>query len=254
MIDDPCMISLSGITKRFLRRKGILKQEEITAIDGVDLRVNRGRIFGLLGPNGAGKTTLAKILVSLISPDEGEGTVNGYDLRDERGIRSSVGLILPNERSFYWRMTGRENLKFFGTLHNIPSRRLRERIGEVLDILHLSGIADAWVQGYSSGMRQRLSIARGLLHDPELLIMDEPTRGLDPLVRRELLDFIKDVLVKRLAKTIFIATNDIAEVERVCDTTAVIDKGKIRICDSTEKLISQEGSLYNLFVRMTLKK
>ena len=181
-------IVVHNLTKQFPTRRSLgeilrhpLQQPWATVLDGVSLEVRQGEIFGLLGPNGAGKTTLLKILCTLLLPTAGRATVNGYDvLGDPFRVRQQVGYCLNTERSFYYRLTGRQNLAFFATLNNLTSRVVPTRIEEVLEVVGLNGAAGSPFMTYSKGMQQRLGLARALLTDPAVLLLDEPTNGLDP--------------------------------------------------------------------------
>ncbi|MEK7816918.1 MAG: ABC transporter ATP-binding protein, partial [Actinomycetota bacterium] len=154
-------------------------------MNNVNLTVNRGEIFGLLGPNGAGKTTLTKMLCTLILPTRGEATICGHDLIGQQGkIKSSIALISSEERSFYWRLSGRENLRFFAALYGLSRSRAEKRIPELLVQVDMEAAAERRFQEYSTGMKQRMALARGLLADPEVFFMDEPTKGLDPVATR----------------------------------------------------------------------
>ncbi|MFH2066059.1 MAG: ABC transporter ATP-binding protein [Pseudomonadota bacterium] len=204
-------------------------KKEKTALENVSIRVQKGEIFGLLGPNGSGKTTLLKILSTLILPSSGHAAINGLDVvRHEKKIKAITGVVVSDERSFYWRLTGRENLSFFATLNNIPRAEAQRRIQEIASLLGFEDRIHHRFQEYSSGTRQKMAIARGLLTDPEILFMDEPTRSLDPAVSATLRNFIRDVLVRRSNKTIFLATNNMKEAEDICDRFAIIHNGIIR--------------------------
>jgi ABC-2 type transport system ATP-binding protein len=201
--------------------------EEILALDEVNLKVKNGELFGVLGPNGAGKTTLTKILCTLIIPTKGEVRINGYDALNNGGeVRSLIGLVSSDERSFYWKLSGRQNLLFFALLHDFKKGQAKKRVEEVLDEVGLKNNADNRFETYSSGMKQQMSIARGLLHKPEILFMDEPTRSLDPNAARETRDFISNTV--REGKTVFLATHNLHEAELLCDRVAILDKGKVR--------------------------
>ncbi len=224
------------IEKTFVKRRSVRelvtrpfgRAERVRALRGVDLHVRRGEIFGLLGPNGAGKTTLLKILSCLILPDSGRAVVGGFDTAQENQVKPRIGLIHPDERSFYWRLSGRENLRFFATLYDVPARRAETRIRELLEKVDLGESADRRFSDYSSGMKQRLAVARALLHDPPILLMDEPTRSLDPAASLALRSFIRDELQKRDGKTILLATHNLREAEILCDRLAILIKGRIR--------------------------
>ncbi|UEC42610.1 MAG: hypothetical protein METHAR1v1_740008, partial [Methanothrix sp.] len=177
-----------NLTKTFAAPRGIAdllhrrpSPGGVTPVAGVDLLIRKGEVFGILGPNGAGKTTLIKILCTLVLPTAGAAKVNGYDVVRESGrVRDSIGLVTTDERSFYWRLTGRQNLEFFASLHNFYSDDGREIVEELLEVVDLKDAADVRFLNYSAGMKQRMAIARGLLNDPAVLFMDEPTRSLDP--------------------------------------------------------------------------
>jgi ABC-2 type transport system ATP-binding protein len=211
-----------------LLRHPFRRAERVHALRGVDVHIRRGEIFGLLGPNGAGKTTLVKIFACLVLPDRGYAVVDGEDTRRDGKVKPKIGLVNSDERSFYWRLSGRENLEFFAHLYDVPSRRVNERIRELLEKVEMAEAADRRFADYSSGMKQRLAIARALLHDPPILLMDEPTRSLDPASALHLRTFIADELKARDGKTILLATHNLREAEVLCDRLAILAKGKIR--------------------------
>ena len=200
----------------------------VNALRGVDLHVKTGEIFGLLGPNGAGKTTLVKILSCLILPDRGRATIGGEDTRHENKVKPRIGLVHSDERSFYWRLSGRDNLRFFARLYDVPGRRIQSRIDELLHKVDLDEAADRRFSDYSSGMKQRLAIARALLHDPPILLMDEPTRSLDPVAALSLRALIRDELKRERGKTILLATHNLREAEALCDRIAILVAGTVR--------------------------
>jgi len=200
----------------------------VHALRGVDLHVTTGEIFGLLGPNGAGKTTLVKILSCLVLPDRGRAMIGGCDVRQENKVKSRIGLVHSDERSFYWRLSGRDNLRFFARLYDVPGRRIDARIDELLKNVDLVPAASRRFSDYSSGMKQRLAIARALLHDPPVLLMDEPTRSLDPAASLSLRALIRDELKGRGGKTILLATHNLHEAEALCDRIAILVEGTVR--------------------------
>ena len=228
-------IETMGLIKSFPRRRGLrqiarhpLHKETITALNGVDLQVEEGELFGILGPNGAGKTTLIKLLCTLILPDGGEAWVNGYStFREEESIKRSIGLVTGEERSFYWRLSGRRNLEFFATLHNMSSFQAQKRINAILEILELQEKANDLFYTYSTGMKQKLSLARGLINDPQILFVDEPTKSLDPVAAQNIRKLIREKLVKEQGKTVFLATHNLEEAQQMCDRLAIIDRGRI---------------------------
>jgi ABC-2 type transport system ATP-binding protein len=209
----------------------------VTAVDHLHIEIREGEFFGLVGPNGAGKTTLIKLLATLITPTEGSAQVCGFELGEEdRLVRRSIGLISISERSFYFRLTGKQNLYFFGSLYGIPRRLLLTRIVEVLQIVGLEDWGDVTYMKYSAGMQRKLAIARGLLSDPPLLLMDEPTIGLDPGSANKVRSFLKAQLQESLSKTILFTTHQMEEADRMCDRVAVIDHGRLMACDTPRAL------------------
>jgi ABC-2 type transport system ATP-binding protein len=198
------------------------------ALQDVSLEVGEGEMVGLLGPNGAGKTTLSKIIATLIYPSAGEVLLFGQEVRsDACAARGMMGLVTCDERSFYWRLTGRQNLNFFGALYGVSKRDLADRSAELLATLDLSAAADRPYHSYSSGMKQKLAIARGLLSHPRLLIYDEPTRSLDPLSAQNIRRWILEQRAKFPEQTHLIATNQLIEAELLCDRVFIINGGRL---------------------------
>ena len=221
------MIGARGITR------------PVRALSDVTLEVESGQVFGLLGPNGAGKTTLMKVLATLVLPSEGRAAVLGADVvRDDYEVRRMVGFTTGDERSFYWRLTGKENLEFFAGMRGLSSLEGRRSVDAALEFVGLVSSARDVVGRYSTGMRQRLTIARALLGDPPLLMLDEPTRSLDP----EATDQVRALLraLTRNGRTILIATHSLAEATAVCDRVAIVAAGKIR---RTLPVPSDEGEM-----------
>lgn len=214
-------------------------KEEIFAVSDVNLQVKQGELFGLIGPNGAGKTTLTKMLCTLLWPTSGTARIYGYDAgTQENEVKANIGFVASEERSFYWRLSGRQNLAFFAALNDLHSFEANKRITEVLRLVGLEEAADNMVYSYSSGMKQKLSIARGLLNDPNVLFLDEPTRSLDPIAAREIKQFIKTEMIHKAGKTAFLTSHRLEEVEELCDRFAIIDKGQITFCGTLEELRS----------------
>jgi ABC-2 type transport system ATP-binding protein len=232
------------VEKTFVKKRSVndlvrhpfRRAERIRALRGVDLHVQTGEIFGLLGPNGAGKTTLLKIMSCLVLPDRGRAVVGGEDVVHEGKVKPKIGLVHTDERSFYWRLSGRENLDFFSRLYDVPRRRAKPRIRELLERVDMVEAADRRFADYSSGMKQRLAIARALLHDPPILLMDEPTRSLDPASAMALRAFIRDELKTRDGKTVLLATHNLREAETLCDRVAILVKGKVRQIGSVQEV------------------
>jgi ABC-2 type transport system permease protein len=213
-------------------------------VDRVNLAVHPGELFGLLGPNGAGKTTLVKMLATLVQPTSGQAWVNGYPLSNESAIKASIGLATGDERSFYWRLSGRQNLDFFASLHGLSGADRRRQVDQVLEAVDLVNAANTRFALYSTGMRQRLSIARALLNRPTLLFLDEPGRGLDPNSARRLHSLVRSLAEQGV--TIFLTTHDLAEAEALCSRIAILHEGQLRACGSAGELrrqFEQQGAL-----------
>src|SRR5215813_6291201 len=222
-----------------------LRREHVQALDGVTLRVPSGVLFGFLGPNGAGKTTLIKILTTLVLPTSGDARVAGLDVsRDSGKVKQKIGVVMNEERSFYWRLTGRQNLRFFADLHGMTGGAAARRIDELFEVLGMTEKIDARFSDYSSGMKQKLAIARGLLGDPEILFFDEPTRSLDPISAAQVRAFVRERLVQGLRKTVFLTTHNLYEAEEISDLVGIINKGRIlatgTITEISKRLRSRE--------------
>jgi len=211
------------------------KIKEVVAVDGITFDVNRGELFGLLGPNGAGKTTMIKMLTTLLIPTDGTAKILGYDVVDQaNAIRSRIGFIFGGERGLYWRLSGIDNLRYFASLYHVDPEVTMKRIPQLLELVGLSDRGEEKVEGYSRGMKQRLHIARTLLHDPEILFLDEPTMGLDPVGGREIRQVIRNLQSEK--KTILLTTHYMFEADALCERVAVIDLGRIVALDTPEAL------------------
>ena len=211
------------------------KRDRFRAVDGIDLVVEPGEIFGLLGPNGAGKTTTMKMLATLLIPTSGTIRVLGIDPLDRpRDVRARLGAMLSGERSLYWKLTGRENLEYFAALYHVPPKETVTRIAASLAAVKLSDRADDYVERYSTGMRQRLALARALLPDPQLVILDEPTVGLDPQASRDLRDRVREL--RSQGRTVLLTTHYMEEADQLCDRVAIIDHGRIVALDTPAAL------------------
>jgi ABC-2 type transport system ATP-binding protein len=209
-------------TTGFPRRRSV----EIEAVRGISFEVNEGELFGLLGPNGAGKTTTIKMLVTLLIPTAGSARVLGYDVvRDAQAVRKRVGYVFGGERGVYERLSALDNLRYFAELYGVPAREQKRRIPELLELVGLTGREKERVEGYSRGMRQRLHIARGLIHDPPVMVLDEPTIGLDPVGARDLRATIAELT--RAGKTVLLTTHYMFEADGLCNRIAVINHGEI---------------------------
>ena len=211
------------------------KIKEVVAVDGITFDVNRGELFGLLGPNGAGKTTTIKMLTTLLIPTGGTAKILGYDVVDQaNAIRARIGFIFGGERGLYWRLSGIDNLRYFASLYHVDPAVTKKRIPQLLELVGLSDRGEEKVEGYSRGMKQRLHIARTLLHDPEILFLDEPTMGLDPVGGREIRQVIRNLQSEK--KTILLTTHYMFEADALCERVAVIDQGRVVALDTPEAL------------------
>lgn len=235
-------IKTDNLTKRFPRTSGyrdlipFRKRQWVTAVKGVDLEIEEGEFFGLLGPNGAGKTTLIKLLCCLVIPSSGMARIFGHNvLKEEQAVKNLVGLVSAEERSFYWRITGRENLQFYAALYKLSRRQANKRIDELLELVGLADKGDVRFQNYSTGMRQKLAIARGLLSEPRVLFVDEPTRSLDPVSARTIRRFLKEEVAGD-GKTVILATHNLGEAEQLCDRLAIMDHGRVNALGSVRDL------------------
>ncbi len=218
----------------------VKKFKEFIAVNGVSFKVNSGEIFGLLGPNGAGKTTTIKMLTTLIEPTSGKARVANYDIKNNKSnVRKNIGIVFQDP-SLDDKLTGKENLIFHGMLYNLENKLMLKRISEVLKLVELEDKADILVENYSGGMKRRLEIARGLMHQPKVIFLDEPTVGLDPQTRRKIWDYIIE-LNKKHKTTIILTTHYIEEADFLCNRVAFVDHGKIVALDTPEKLKNKMG-------------
>src|SRR4051794_18458047 len=220
------VVEASDLCRSYRTRTGILKREkkDVHAVRGVSFGIEQGELFGLLGPNGAGKTTTIKMLITLLLPTGGRATVLGRDVvTAPREVRRHIGYVFGGDRGLYERLSALDNLRYFAELYGVPPRSQKERIGSLLELVGLDGREKERVEGFSRGMRQRLHIARGLLHDPEILFLDEPTIGLDPVGARELRETIGSL--HAAGKTILLTTHYMYEADALCQRIAVIANG-----------------------------
>lgn len=228
---------MPAVETRSLRREFKVRGrgDPVVALDDVDLTVASGEVHGLLGPNGAGKTTLIKILTTVLLPTAGSASVLGHDVVAEtREVRRLFGLVFGGDRGLYTRLTARQNLDYWAALYGIPARDTPARVGELLARVGLEERADDRVETFSRGMRQRLHLARGLVGVPQVLFLDEPTVGLDPVAAVAFRDLIRDLRAQ--GKTIFLATHDMVEAESICDRVTLIDRGTILATESPRTL------------------
>jgi len=230
-------VEVDHLKRIFKTTIGVLrrKSKEVIAVDDISFDIKRGELFGLLGPNGAGKTTTIKMLTTLLIPTAGTARVFGKDIvKDANQIRSRIGFILGGERGLYWRLSGIDNLRYFATLYHVDPDETRRRIPFLLELVGLAGRGNEKVEGYSRGMKQRLHIARTLIHDPEILFLDEPTIGLDPVGARETRQVIRNLQAEE--KTILLTTHYMFEADSLCQRIGVINHGKIIALDTPEAL------------------
>jgi ABC-2 type transport system ATP-binding protein len=224
------MIEINGLVKKYGDR---------VAVNGVSFCVHEGEIFGLLGPNGAGKTTTISILATLFPPDGGQVTIAGYDLvRETSKIKPLIGFV-PQELALYPTLSGWDNLAFFGRIYGLRSTALKERIAAVLDLVGMRDRAGDAVRTFSGGMKRRLNIAAGLIHQPRVLFLDEPTVGVDPQSRNFIFEYVERL--KGEGMTIIYTTHYMEEVERLCDRVAIMDEGRILALDTMKSLIDLMG-------------
>ncbi len=236
-------VELAALTKRFSVRtanenggRRRVQRQDILAVDHVDLVIRRGELFGLLGPNGAGKTTTIRMLCTLLEPTSGSAKVLGADVREAaEEVRARIGVVLMGERSVYWKLTGRENLEYFAALYHVPRSIARQRIPALLEEVELTARADDLVERYSTGMRQRLALVKAMVHDPPVLLLDEPTTGLDPQAARNIRDRIRQ-LHRDEGKTIILTTHYMEEADQLCERVGIIDHGRIIALDSPQTL------------------
>jgi len=231
------VIEVKELVRQYVSASGIVKKSTrtITAVNNISFNVKRGEIFGLLGPNGAGKTTTIKILTTLLAPTSGEARVLGYrTFGEEKKLRPYINFIFGGERGLYWRLSARENLTYFADLYKVDKSTMKKRIPELLKLVGLEDRADEKVESYSKGMKQRVQIARGLINDPEVIFLDEPTIGLDPVGAKDLRKIVS--LLSEQGKTILLTTHYMYEADELCNRIAIINKGEIMALDTPEKL------------------
>jgi sodium transport system ATP-binding protein len=240
------MIHVENLTKSFRD----LRRGQVLAVDHVSFDAKPGEIFGLLGPNGAGKTTTMRILCTVLKPTGGIATLAGFDVaRQPSEVRQHIG-FLSASTAIYDRMTAWEMVEYFGKLYGLPNDHLRQRMETLFGELHMNDFRDVLGAKMSTGMRQKVSIARAIVHDPPVLIFDEPTLGLDVLVARAVLDNVKRL--RDQGKCILYSTHIMREVEKLCDRVAIVSKGKIQACGTLDELRTKYGQqdLEELFFQL----
>jgi len=249
------IISVENLKRTYKTKEGVLnvKKKEVKALKGISFDIYKGEIFGLLGPNGAGKTTTIKILTTLLAPTSGKAKVLGYDsFGEEKMIRPKINFIFGGERSLYWRLSGEDNLKYFADLYKIERKKQPELLEKIMDELELSSFKKRKVETYSKGMKQKLQIARCMLNDPDVIFLDEPSIGLDPIAARALKKMIKDFSNK--GKTVVLTTHYMQEAEELCDRIAIINKGELQALDTVMGLKArynmESESLEEVYVKL----
>lgn len=242
-------VTLTGVTKSFRADRGLLRRlrrlpgtEPRAVLDAVDVRVRRGEIFGLVGANGAGKTTVLKILSTVLLPDRGQVTVDGVDaLAHPDTVRTRLAVVPADERALFWRISARENVRLFASLYGLRGAERDVAVDRALELVGLDHVGQQQVGSFSSGMRQRTLIARALVTQPPILVLDEPTRSLDPVTARELRHFIRDTLCHALGTTVVLATHSTEEALQLCDRAALLVRGRVVATDTLQQLCAAVG-------------
>lgn len=239
-------VQANNLTKKF---------GDFVAVDHISFSVNKGEVFGFLGPNGAGKTTTISMLCTLMQPSSGEASIGGFDVvKDANEVRKRIGVV-TEKLIVYDRLTPIENLKLFGRLYDIPNKRLNTKIEELLKLVDLWEWRKSLVGNFSSGMRQRLNLIRALIHDPEIIFLDEPTVGLDPATARNIRDLI--IKLNQKGNTIILTTHQMEVAEKISQRICIIDNGKIIALETLDELRSKvgaEATLEDVFIKLTGKK
>lgn len=236
------VIEVRNLKREFVKFFGWIpkKVDKVVAVDGISFSVKKGEIFGLLGENGAGKTTTIKMLITLLAPTDGVCKVLGFDTyKEAKKIRPNINFVFGGEMGVYRRLSGRDNLLYFAGLYKLKGKEAQKKADELLKLVGLESVSDKLVETYSKGMIQRLQIARGLINDPEIIFMDEPTIGLDPIGANLLRNIIREM--KKSGKTVVLTTHNMSEADELCDKIAIINKGKIVAYDTPTGLKEEYG-------------
>lgn len=227
------------------------KYDEKAVVNNLNMKVEAGEIFGFLGPNGAGKTTTMKMLLGLVRPSSGTGTVAGFDIvKQVLDVRKSCG-VLPDPAGFYDNLNARQNLHFYGSLYDMDDHVLRKRVDETLDLVGLKDAKDKKIGKFSKGMRQRFGVAQAIVHDPQVVMFDEPTAGIDPKGAEDFRALMKDL--KARGKTIFMTSHVMPEVEAICDRIGIIVDGEMKICGNVDQLVDQYSHRQGYRLKLKVK-
>jgi len=243
------LLEVKNLTKKFKSKKG-----EVVAVDNVSFSADKGEIFGLLGPNGAGKTTTIRVIATTLSADGGTAIVAGFDIhKSPEDVRKHIG-VLTTDLGSYDRFSGRENLRYFGKLYGLEGEKLENRIEELLVLLEMIDFADKRAGKYSTGMKQKLAIARSVIHDPDIIFFDEPTAGLDVLASQTVMNFMRKA--KEAGKCVILSTHQMPDAERLCDRIAIIHRGKLIVNNTIPALKEQTGTdnLEDVFLALVKEK
>jgi sodium transport system ATP-binding protein len=225
------ILKVKNITKKF---------DHFVAVDHLSFSLKEGEVIGLLGPNGAGKTTTIRVIATILAPTEGTAEICGFDIKkDPEKVREHIR-VLTTDIGVYERFSGRENLVYFGSLYNLTNKFLNKRIEEIINLLEMEEFIDKKTSKYSTGMRQKLAIARSIIHDPELIIFDEPTSGLDVLASQTVMQFMEKV--KELKKSLVLSTHEMSDAEKLCDQVVIMHKGKGIAFDTVQKILKSTQS------------
>ena len=230
------MIEVEHISKTFYIKSG-----EIKALDDVSFNIPSSGVGALVGHNGAGKTTLIKILSTLIIPDQGDARINGVSIREEKKVRKNLGVMMVSERAFYFRLSGFDNLVFFGIIQGLSISEAKRRAKELLELVGLSSFSDVQYMKYSTGMQRKLALARALLLDPPVILLDEPTLGMDPVSSRDFRSLVKSL--SKEGKTILMTSHNMKEVEDLADKIVLLKRGKIVAQGTREEIVSSIGKI-----------
>jgi sodium transport system ATP-binding protein len=229
------LLEVKNLSKTFTSKKG-----EIIAVDNVSFSADKGEIFGLLGPNGAGKTTTIRLIATVLKPTGGTVVVDGHDiLADSEAVRKNIG-VLTTDIGLYDRFTARENLRYFGELYGMSGQKLEERINELIEVLEMTDFSDRKAGKFSTGMKQKVAIARSIIHDPKVIIFDEPTAGLDVLASQTVVRFMQKA--KAMGKLVILSTHEMYDAEKLCDRVGIIHRGRLQVIDTVSHLESSTGT------------